>query len=58
MVPMLIKEHLFKEISMNFIREFLELEGTNTIIVVTNKFSEVQYDILGTTFSTVADTYI
>ena len=61
MVPMLLKEHLYKEVSINFIGELLELEGYNAILVVTNKCSEVQYNIPAKTVLTavdVADTYI
>ena len=55
------EERLFVEIEMNFVTEWLESEGFNMILVVTDQFTKVQNYILAKTAWTaedVADFYI
>ena len=55
------RERLFEEIAMDFVGELPESEGFNAIIVVTDRFTEVQHYIPAKTTWTaedVADSYI
>ena len=61
LVPMLIGEHPFEEIAMDFVGELRESEGFNAILVVTDRFTKVQHYIPTKTTWTaedVADSYI
>jgi len=38
-------EHPFKEIAMDFVGELPESEGFNAILVITDRFTKIQYYI-------------
>ena len=48
-------KHHCKEIAIDFVKELAESEGFNTILVVTDQFTEVKYDNLVWTTWTIAD---
>jgi len=61
LVPMPTRERPFEEIAMDFIGELLESERFNAILLVTDRFTKVQYYLPAKTIWTaahVATTYI
>ena len=55
MVPMPTGERPFEEIAMDFVGELPESEGFNAILVITDRFTEVQHYIPAKTTWTAAD---
>ena len=55
LVPIPIAERLFEEIAMHFVGELPPSEGFNAILVVTDRFTEVQHYLPAETTCTAAD---
>ena len=55
LVPKPTGERPFEEIAMNFVGELPESEGCNAILVVTDRFTKVQYYLAAQTTYTAAD---
>ena len=55
LVPMPTGQRPFEEIAMNFVGELPESDGFNAILIVTDRFTKVQYDIPAKTTWTTDD---